>query len=448
MRSVSRLAISRLALAVAGFALAGTAAMTATPALAQKKKAEKAASGEYSKEFRAAAGPAQEAMQKAQALNDEAKKLQAAGNAAAANAKKEEAKAAYLAAKPGVEALAPLAKSADEQVLVGEYQLQIAAFSDDQKGQQAALERILASGKANPASLGAYNYFAGAFAYQDKNYPKAIEYLAAAKQHGNKDADAMLVDAYLQGGQVDQGLKMAREAIAARQASGQAMTDDLFTRPALALQKANRKPEMMEFVLGRVQYFPTAEYWGNAIDMVVQQSPTVDAKLDLLRLKSTAGLMRDEYDYTTYSYLAAEEGLPAESLAAITEARAKAKLGAAAVTELRDREAKQKARLATDTKASLSGSETAARSAANGRIAKSTGDAWLNHNEFAKAAAMYQLSLEKGGVDANLLNTRIGIALAKQGDKAGAKAAFAKVTGPRANIAKLWTIYLDSGVKG
>ena len=451
MRSVSRLAISRLALAVAGFALAGTAAMTATPALAQKKKAEKAekaSSGDYSKEFRAAAGPAQEAMQKAAALGDESKKLQAAGDAAGAAAKKAEAKAAFLAAKPTVDALAPIAKTPDEQVLVGEYLLQIAVFSDDNKGQQDALERILSSGKVNPASAGAYNYFAGAFAYQDKNYPKAIERLAAAKQLGYKDADAMLIDAYLQGGQVDQGLKMAREAIAARQASGQAMTDDLFTRPALALQKTNRKPEMMEFVLGRVQYFPTAEYWRNAIDMVVQQSPTVDAKLDLLRLKSTAGIMRDEYDYTTYSYLAAEEGLPAESLAAITEARTKAKLGAAAVTELRDREAKQKARLATDTKASLCGSETAARSAANGRIAKSTGDAWLNHNEFAKAAAMYQLSLEKGGVDANLLNTRIGIALAKQGDKAGAKAAFAKVTGPRANIAKLWTIYLDSGVKG
>ena len=448
MRSVSRLAISRLALAAAGFALVGGAAMTATPALAQKKKAEKAASGEYSKEFRAAAGPAQEAMQKASALAEESKKLQAAGNAAAATAKREEAKAAFLAGKPAVDALAPLAKSGDEQVLVGEYQLQIAAFSDDQKGQQAALERILASGKANPASAGAYNYFAGAFAYQDKDYPKAIERLLAAKQLGYKDADAMLIDAYLQGGQVDQGLKMAREAIAARQAAGQPMTDDLFTRPALALQKADRKPEMMEFVLGRVQYFPTAEYWGNAVDMVVQQNPALDAKLDLLRLKSTAGLMRDEYDYTTYSYLAAEEGLPAESLAAIAEGRAKVKLGAAATTELRDREAKQKARLATDTKASLTGSEAAARSANNGRIAKSTGDAWLNHNEYAKAAAMYQLSLEKGGVDANLLNTRIGIALAKQGDKAGAKAAFAKVTGPRANVAKLWTIYLDSGVKG
>ena len=80
------------------------------------------------------------------------------------------------------------------------------------------------------------------------------------------------------------------------------------------------------------------------------------------------------------------------------------------------------------------------------KIAKATGDAWLSFDEYDKAAAMYQLALTKGGVDADLVNTRLGIALAKKGDKAGAKAAFAKVGGARASTARLWTIYVDSGV--
>lgn len=437
--------ISRLALSVAGFAMAGSALVTAVPAFAQKKS-EKPAAAQYSKEFRAAAAPAQEAMNKAQTLNNESKKLAAAKDPAAA-AKKAEAVAAYNAAKPLVTTAAATAQNPDEQSLIGEYQLQIAAATDDRPGQAAALDRILAAGKAPAESMANYNYFSGAFAYEDKNFPKAIERLSAAQQLGHKNASVMLMDSYLQGGQVDQGIKMARDAIAARQAAGQPMTEDLFERPALALQKANRKPEMMEFVLGRVQYFPTPKYWDNAIDIVLQQTTAIDAKLDLYRLKSTGGMIADEYDVTSYSYLAAEEGLPAESLAAIAQGRSKVKLGAAATTELADRETKQRARLATDTKASLTGSEASARSAANGRIAKATGDAWLNHGEYAKSAAMYQLALEKGGVDADLVNTRIGIALAKQGDKAGAKAAFAKVTGARANIAKLWTIYLDNGVK-
>ena len=49
------------------------------------------------------------------------------------------------------------------------------------------------------------------------------------------------------------------------------------------------------------------------------------------------------------------------------------------------------------------------------------------------------------GVDADEVNTRLGIALARSGDKAGAKAAFAEVKGaPRSGIAALWTAYVDA----
>ena len=45
------------------------------------------------------------------------------------------------------------------------------------------------------------------------------------------------------------------------------------------------------------------------------------------------------------------------------------------------------------------------------------------------------------GVDAAAANTRLGIALARSGDKAGAVQALAQVSGPRASAAKLWTAY-------
>ena len=47
-------------------------------------------------------------------------------------------------------------------------------------------------------------------------------------------------------------------------------------------------------------------------------------------------------------------------------------------------------------------------------------------------------------MDADTVNTRLGIALARSGDKAGAKEAFAQVKGaPRADIAAFWTTYVD-----
>lgn len=444
MRSLTRFALSAAALAMTAGAMT-----VATPAMAQKEKKEKPAKLNFSKEFQVAAKSAQDAVVQAQTLGEEAKKLTAAGNAAGAAAKQAESKAAFQAARPLIATMISTAKTPDEINFAGEYELQVAANLNDEAAQVVALDRILGSGKMDPTKVGAYNFFAGLFAYNAKNYPKAIASMEAAKKanYSNPGIDTVIMDSYLNGGQPDKGIEMARAAIKARQASGQPMSEELFTRPALALQKANRKSEMMEFVIGRLQYFPTKDYWGNAIDILHQQATTVDAKLDLMRLKSTTGAMADGYDYVSYSYYAAEEGLPSESLKAISAGKAKVKFNASEAAEMNQREAQQKTRLATDSKAGLASSEARAQAAANGKIAKATGDAWLNFDEYDKAASMYQLALTKGGVDADLVNTRLGIALAKKGDKAGAKAAFAKVGGTRASTAKLWTIYLDSGVK-
>ena len=68
-------------------------------------------------------------------------------------------------------------------------------------------------------------------------------------------------------------------------------------------------------------------------------------------------------------------------------------------------------------------------------------DAALSFGDYAQAAELYRLALSKGGVDTATANTRLGIALARSGDKVGAAQVLAQVTGPRAAAAKLWTAY-------
>jgi len=56
---------------------------------------------------------------------------------------------------------------------------------------------------------------------------------------------------------------------------------------------------------------------------------------------------------------------------------------------------------------------------------------------------MFELAKQKGGVDADEINTRMGIAKALGGDDASAKAAFQSVqAGSRKKIADLWLAYL------
>src|SRR3546814_5051569 len=75
-----------------------------------------------------------------------------------------------------------------------------------------------------------------------KDYPKAIKRLEAARAAGSTEPNVpiLLMDSYLNAGQVDQGLATAKAAIEASRAAGQRPSDELYVRPIKALQ-ADRK---------------------------------------------------------------------------------------------------------------------------------------------------------------------------------------------------------------
>jgi len=95
-------------------------------------------------------------------------------------------------------------------------------------------------------------------------------------------------------------------------------------------------------------------------------------------------------------------------------------------------------------KATAADLEAAAKSAVNGMALLRIGDRYYGMGNYAKAVELYRQSMGKAGVDANVANLHIGMALARSGDKAGASAALNAVTGPRAEIAKYWLLYLQT----
>jgi predicted Zn-dependent protease len=93
-------------------------------------------------------------------------------------------------------------------------------------------------------------------------------------------------------------------------------------------------------------------------------------------------------------------------------------------------------------RASLPQLAAEAKAGAAARLAVRTADAYYGYGDFAQAAELYRAALTKTGADPNLINLRLGMALARAGDKAGATAALNAVTGPRAELAKFWLVYL------
>ena len=85
-----------------------------------------------------------------------------------------------------------------------------------------------------------------------------------------------------------------------------------------------------------------------------------------------------------------------------------------------------------------------ALAAPGAKQAVATGDVLYGYGDYAKAAELYRAALGKSGVDTNLTNLHLGMALARAGDKAGATAALNKVEGPKAALAKYWLAWLAS----
>ncbi len=71
------------------------------------------------------------------------------------------------------------------------------------------------------------------------------------------------------------------------------------------------------------------------------------------------------------------------------------------------------------------------------------GDSYYSLAQYPQAVTQYRLALSKGGVDADRVNTRLGIALARSGDLPGGKAALTQVGGNWSNTARFWTVWTD-----
>ena len=96
-------------------------------------------------------------------------------------------------------------------------------------------------------------------------------------------------------------------------------------------------------------------------------------------------------------------------------------------------------------KAELPALDKKARAAADGKQALLTGDVYLGYGQYAQAADLYKVALQKGGVDANVANLHLGEALAQTGQKPDAAKALGAVTGANQPLAQYWTIWANKG---
>lgn len=366
----------------------------------------------------------------------------------------------FAGAKAKLEAIQSTATKADDNYFLGSLMLQTGLGLQDEALQRRALETMLSSGMTPASEVSKFNFFIGQFALNAKQYADARAKFQQAIDAGYAGAvpDVMIANAYFNEAQdhiadnqftdagkalVEQGLPHLKKAIAAQEAAGEAVDASWYNK-GLTMAIYAKSPTAGEWAQVVLPKSGTPDNWRLALRQVQDENPSMtrDESLDVLRLMAAANALQGDYSYNEYAEAANRVGLPGEVKSIIDQGRASGAINATFLSDLY-----QIANTAIPgDKSSLAASEKSAASAANGRPAANTGNAYLGYGDNAKAIQLYRLALEKGGVDADEVNTRLGIALVRSGDKAAAREAFAKVqgTGVRKRIADLWSVWAST----
>jgi tetratricopeptide (TPR) repeat protein len=407
--------VSRFALGVA-LAVGGAVVATA-PAEAKKKEEPAKPTLQLSKEERAALLPLQTAV--------------TAKDWAAAQA-------ALPAAEAG-------ATGGDAKRYLGYMMLQLGIGQNDEPMQARAIDTIIASGTVPAADLPQLyqNQAALALRLKPANPQKAEAAFARLVELAPNDPEALVNLAKIKSDlrKPLEALPLIDRAIAAKKATGQPVDVSWYRYALKIAYDGKRRPEALKITRDLITAYPTKENWRDSL-LIYRDLTNLDksTNIDLLRLMRTTKSLSGERDWYELAEALDNGGLPAEAKAVLEEGSA-LRMVDLNKPVFRELLRTSTGRIGAD-RASLGSAETRAMASATGQLALNTGDAYFGYGDQAKAIALYRTALTKGSVDSNLVNLHLGMALAQSGDRAGAEAAFRAVTGPRAEIAGYWLVWL------
>ena len=414
--------VSRIALGVA-LVLGGASVVATAPAEAQKKKKGEAAAAAQgptlTKEERAALLPVQTAI----AAKD------------------------WAAAQAALPAATAAATSPGGRYAIGRFQVEIGLGVNNVVMQAQGFDNLIASGQLDATNLPIIYRNRAVLANNAGDKAKAEASYAKVVELSPNDPEAHINLAQIKNElkKPVEAVQLISRAIELKRAAGQTV-DESWYKYALKLAFDGRQnPALREASqkLSRdlVAAYPTKENWRDSV-LIFRDTNNLDAAadLDVLRFLRASGSLageRDWYDLVDGLYKA---GNYAEAKAVLDDGAGRKMIDPkkAAFAELIRL---TNARMAGD-RASLGGEESKAMAAATGVSALKIGDAFYGYGEHAKAIALYRAALTKGGVDANLVNTRLAMALLASGDRAGAEAAFKSLTGPRQNLGAFWLAWM------
>ena len=349
----------------------------------------------------------------------------------------------WTAARDQFDAVAAAVESEDDRNVAGNLALQIGNGLNDPAFQRRGLEMMLASGKTAPEQVGMFQFFVGNLAFNAQDFAEARTALEAALAAGytENDPQGLIVESYLQQGAIAEGVDYLMAQQEAFAANGQKMPEQWYLRVLAEAYDADLAEQSIAVSKALVANHPTSSNWMNALQVVGalrQLEPQVE--LDLLRLMRETGSLSRRAEYVRYIEAADPRIMANEAGPVLAEGLAADQFDA---TDNYYLEVKSIA----DTRgaADRADPDGAYTDGLNGDAldAMASGNVMWSLGDYARAAELYQVAIDKGG-DVNAALTRKGMSLAKAGDYAAAVETLGQVTGERKPVAEMWAIYAQT----
>jgi len=340
-----------------------------------------------------------------------------------------------------VAAAKAVAKTKEDRYIIGQLQVRAGLAAKDNAALSEGIDTIAASGFVDSDKVTGLYMGLGSTFYNAKDFVRAQAAFERAASLSPRNPEPLInvAETRFSQGQKAEAVATFQRAIQATAAAGQKPREDLYKRTVQIAYEASL-PAAVDVSRQWLVAYPSPISWHNSIAIYRNLTkPDVEGTLDLLRLMQATNSLEGGADYSLFATAAADQSNYNEAKAVINQGIAAHQVDPASPL-FRDTIAGLKAKpLATeaDLNAALKMAPTAT---AQIRI----GDRFYGLGQYAKAADVYRAALTKPGLDANVANLHLGMALARAGDKAGATAALNAVTGPRAEIAKYWLLYLST----
>jgi hypothetical protein len=346
-----------------------------------------------------------------------------------------------------VQAVIPAAQAAaqgdDARYLLARIQLALALQSNDEALKATALDALIASPATTAEEFPRYLNARAEIAFAAEDFAAAERIYQRLLQMAPGDARVIgnLAVVRRRMGNSAGALNEILALIAAQEGADRLAEESLYRRARDSAYQA-RDRRALELATRLARSYPTVGNWRDAINIYrAMSNPSAALALDTMRLARVAGALAGGNDYLAFAQMLAQAGLPGEAKAVIEEgiARGDVRADGPGVAQML---ASANVRITEDMR-SLDRQIAEARSASGGRIARTVGDALYGYGRYREAAELYRAALARTGEDPDLLNLRLGAALAMAGDRAGAEAAFGAVGGAPVELARLWLAWLS-----